>query len=144
MDADADTVNRIEWTTTPLRLSLSRDFQFAQRMPGCESMEEPPKDRFLTRELAPHLKFLGAIRSGCGMEASGGAGVAYRIEVKRDFFVVASIGAWLTPRIEGVRETRIDPLARLDLVWLTKGGRAWNLGLFASNTTFGLGFGTTW
>ena len=144
MDADADTTNRIVITTEPLRLSLTRDFQFAQRMPGCEHMEEPPKDRWLTRELAPHLHFLGAIRSGCGMEASGGAGVAYSIEVKPSFFVVASIGAWLTPRIEGIRDHRLDPALRLDLVWARKDGGSFNLGLFASSTTIGLGFGFVW
>lgn len=144
MDADADTTNRIVITTEPIRLSLTRDFQLAGRMPGCERMEQPPKDRWLTKELAPRLHFLGAIRSGCGMEAGGGAGLAYSIEVKPHFFVVASIGAWLTPGIEGVRDHRIDPTARLDFVWAKKDGTALNVGLFASRTMIGLGFGFVW
>jgi hypothetical protein len=64
--------------------------------------------------------------------------------VKPSFFVVASIGAWLTPRIEGVRDQRLDPVARLDLVWARKDGRSFNLGLFAAGTTIGLGFGFVW
>jgi hypothetical protein len=145
MDADADTTNRIHFTTEPLRLALTREqFQFAERMPGCERMERAPEERWLTRELAPHLRFLGSIRSGCGTETGGGAGLSYTIEVKRDFFVVASIGAWLTPRIGGVRENRVDPVARLDLVWRMRDGSAFNFGLFASNTTIGIGFGFVW
>lgn len=141
MDADAETVNRIHFATEPIRLSMSREFQFMGRMPGCERMEEPPKDRFLTKELAPHLHFLGVVRSGCGLETGGGGALAYTTEVKKDFFVVASVGAWLTPRIDGVRENRIDPVARLDFIWLKKDARSFNLGVFASSTMIGLGFG---
>ena len=144
MDADTDTTNRIVITTEPIRLSLTREFQFTGRMPGCERMEEPPKDRWLTRELAPRLHFLGAIRSGCGMETGGGVGIAYTIEVKPNFFVVPSVGMWVTPEINGVRERNVDLVGRLDLIWTKKDGRSFNLGLFASKTTIGLGFGFVW
>jgi hypothetical protein len=141
-DGDPGSTHRLQYTTEPLRLALTREpFQFMGRMPGCERSEEPPVDRWLTKDLSPHLHFLGIIRSGCGMETGGGGGLAYSIEVKPNFFVVASIGAWLTPRIEGVRDHRLDPVARLDFIWAMKDGRSFNLGLFASKTTFGLGFG---
>jgi hypothetical protein len=145
MDADGDTINRIEYTTEPLRLALTRDqFQFMGRMPGCERMEESPKDRWLTKELAPHLHFLAVIRSGCGTETGGGGGFTYTIEVKPSFFVVASIGAWLTPEIHGVRDRNTDYVGRLELIWARKDGGSINLGLFASSTTIGVGFGFTW
>jgi hypothetical protein len=145
MDADGETINRIEYTTEPLRLALTRDrFQFMGRMPGCERMEEAPQDRWLTRELAPHLHFLGVIRSGCGTETGGGGGLAYTIEVKPQLFVVASIGAWLTPEIHGIRDRDVTYVGRLDLIWARKDGTSFNLGLYASSTTLGVGFGFTW
>lgn len=81
------------------------------------------------------------MRSGCGLETGGGGGLAYSVEVKPDVYFVASIGMWLTPPIEGVRDMRVDPVARLDLVFPRKDGRSFNLGLFAPRTTLGIGFG---
>lgn len=145
MDADSEPLNRIHFTTEPLRLGLTREqFQFNGRMPGCENMERPPEDRWLTKELAPHLRFLAVVRSGCGTETGGGGGLTYTVEVKPNFYVVASIGAWLTPEIHGVRDRDVNYVGRLELVWARKDGTAFNLGLFASSTTIGLGFGFVW
>ena len=45
------------------------------------------QERWLTRELAPRLRFLGAIRSGCGMETGGGVGLTsgYQAAAQRAF-----------------------------------------------------------
>jgi len=143
-DGHAGSTNRIQYTTEPLRLALTRDsFQFMGRMPGCES-SEAPVDRWLAKDLSalsPHLHFLGIVRSGCGMETGGGGGFAYSVEVKPNFFVIASIGTWLTPPIKGTRDLDLNYVGRLDFIWAKKDGRSFNLGFFASSTTMGVGFG---
>jgi hypothetical protein len=140
-DAGPEATHRLEYTTEPLRLGLTRDaFSFKDRMPGCERVDGP-EDNWLTRELAPHLHFLAIVRNGCGMETGGGGGLTYSAEIRPNVFFVTSIGAWLTPPIDSTRQMRLDPLLRLDLVFPFEGGRAVNIGLFATSTSLGLGFG---
>ena len=154
--------------TAPLRLALQGGMiPIGGAFGGCASREEPSGNSVggiplaLQRELhlTPALTLAGFSRLGCPLDATAGVVLSLAVPIRRSIALVFSLGVIAapallplfgpTPRILAKSVTGGDSpatiAARADVVWKTKGGRVFHVGVGSighgnNGVSFGSGF----
>lgn len=122
----------------PLRLSLSSGYwPQGKTLPGCEERAEQtgdtwnffPLQRAAAVHLIPRLTLVGFSTTACMVDANAGVGLMYTAPIRKDLWIVGSVGASILPTTTTTYAPRARADARVDLVWKATPDRAFSVGI---------------